>query len=59
MHQFHPMLLSDLEWNAPAMLQYLNQPWQSVSRCETTASRVAHQVEKDLASKAQIKESVT
>lgn len=56
MRQLRPMLLGDLELNAPELLQHLNQPRQSRGRCETIASLIARQVDNDLASEPLPKE---
>ncbi len=53
MRQFRPLLLCDLELNAPQMLKYLEQPRQSRAKAQTIASQIARQVENDLASEPQ------
>lgn len=50
MRQFRPLLLCDLELNAPLMLKYLEQPRQSRAKAQTIASQIARQVENDLSS---------
>lgn len=56
MRQLRPMLLCDLELNAPQMLKYFEQPRQSRARCKPIDEQIARQVENDLASEPQPKE---